>query len=128
MKSYVQVKTRVAGFHCWPQAPEPVTFLRERHRHLFGVRAKVEVGNDDRAVEFFMLKRDVQSVFDDLVAICGLKQSAGFGIEFGSMSCEMIARMVGDHLQLRGYKVHDVEVDEDGENSGIVSYAGGANR
>ena len=36
-KMTLWVTTQLEGFHKWEQAPDEVAYLRERHRHMFGV-------------------------------------------------------------------------------------------
>lgn len=61
-KKFVYCKTRWEDFHCWPDAPEDVKFLRTLHRHEFHMELSVDVNGDDRDVEFILLKRFVESV------------------------------------------------------------------
>lgn len=113
MRSFVVVTLQVEGFHCWPEAPEEVKFLRDNHRHLFHIRAVKEVAHGDRDVEIIMLKRALQR---DLHACFVHPSSNDLVCEFGSMSCEHIAK----HL----FETHSLsycQVLEDGENGGIVS-------
>ncbi len=110
--SYVKVQFRFEGFHAWPAAPDEVSFLRSAHRHEFHVSIEVAVGHDDREIEFFILKRQMQAH-----PICAMKN-------LGSMSCEMIAKefivllrnLYGDD------RFYNVEVSEDGENAAVVIY------
>ena len=107
----VWATTKVEGFHFWKDAPDEVGFLRDRHRHLFGVRVEVVVQHHDRDVEFIILKRAVDAY---------LKQ---FPID-GGESSEAIARRVRDELSTRnGWAVVRVDVDEDGENGASVFWS-----
>jgi len=106
----VYCRGSVEGFHRWPEAPEEVSHLRTRHRHMFGFRVEIRVGHDDRDVEFIIAKRAVLSY---------LGQHPVKGTE----SCEMIAKRIQGHLvTVRGWNVAMVEVDEDGENGAIVRW------
>lgn len=118
MRTFVEARGIVLGFHYWPEAPEEVAFLRARHRHRFHWRVKVEVLHDDRQVEFVLLKRDVDRVFK-------LFPTSELGFDFATRSCEQIARMICETLINDGYRIHDVGVSEDGEFEGTV-YAGGS--
>lgn len=124
------VTTKIPGFHRYPEAPAEVSFLKNLHRHLFGVRVEIEVFDDDREIEFFMLKQDVEHKADYLI-----------NTKFeNSFSCEMIAidllEWLGDSYPVPekylkntegvcGIRSRDrritVTVDEDGENGAIVS-------
>ena len=100
----------VEGFHCWPDAPEEVSHLRLRHRHMFGFKVEIKVSHDDRDVEFIIAKRAVLSY---------LKANPIRGSE----SCEMIAKRIRGHLvTTRDWNVAMVDVDEDGENGAIVRW------
>lgn len=109
----VWAAARLPGFHCWPSAPPHRAYLRDRHRHLFHVRAAVAVRHDDRDTEFHDLM--------DLV-----RQWWGPGDrECGAASCEALARDLAAFLGSRGLAVAEVEVSEDGE-AGAVFVPGGA--
>lgn len=118
MERTIVVKTQYEGIHCWPEAPDEVKFLRSLHRHIFNVEVEVEVHNDDRDIEFIMLKHQINYwlnlQFDD------------DGVwHMGRLSCEQVAEMVIDLVQ---EKLDDKEraiscyVDEDGENGAKVVY------
>lgn len=118
MERTIVVKTQYEGIHCWPEAPDEVKFLRSLHRHIFNVEVEVEVHNDDRDIEFIMLKHRINHwlslQFDD----DGVWQ-------MGRLSCEQVAEMVIDLVQ---EKLKDKErviscyIDEDGENGAKVVY------
>lgn len=106
-------QTSFEAIHCYPEAPEEVAYLRAPHRHMFGVRVEMQVFNDDREVEFIMLKHRVE----DFLKSC-------FSGNIGRTSCEQIAAEVVEQLeytycadQNRNIKV---TVDEDGENGSTV--------
>lgn len=118
MERTIVVKTQYEGIHCWPEAPDEVKFLRSLHRHIFNVEVEVEVHNNDRDIEFIMLKHRINHwlslQFDD----DGVWQ-------MGRLSCEQVAEMVIDLVR---EKLNDKErviscyVDEDGENGAMVVY------
>lgn len=97
--------TRFEGFHRWPDAPEEVAFLRDRHRHVFHVRAEVPVRHDDRDVEFILLGRRVAAE----VEVIRSTQ------DVSCWSCERWANELVDRLGLSA-----CEVSEDGENGARV--------
>ena len=109
--STIWVTTQVPGFHYWSEAPDSVSFLKNEHRHLFHIRLFVDVEHDDRDVEFFTLKTELESY---------LKMKFGIPAYFGQKSCEMIARCISEYFEAGGYNVASVEVSEDGENGAIV--------
>lgn len=106
MKTYVYCRLEVEGFHYWPKAPDRVGFLAFNHRHMFHIRATIQVDHGDRQEEFILLKRRVETWLD---------AKYGTPCQFGSMSCEAIAREL---LEAFGFQF--VEVSEDGENGAVV--------
>lgn len=110
------------GTHCYPDAPEEVRYLRDPHRHMFGVRVEMEVHHDDRDIEFIMMKHVVQSQLHAVYPFDPVRRI----YDLGTTSCESIARMIAEQLQKRyGPRAIVVTVDEDGENGAIV-YEGDA--
>lgn len=96
--------TQFEGFHRWPDAPDEVAFLRERHRHIFHVRLEVEVNHDDRNIEFILLKRRL----DEHIA-GNLRR-----VNTSTWSCETWARDIAE-----AFDAVRVEVSEDGENGSV---------
>ena len=111
MKIRTIATVSVPGFHSWPDAPETVSFLRDRHRHLFHIRVEWAVQVLDRGIEFFMAQRRVEPAFR------GFFDRGPDGFEFGSNSCEAIADFLLNKLDPPPFAV---EVWEDGENGGRV--------
>lgn len=102
------VTTQFEGIHCYPDAPDEVAFLRSPHRHMFHVRATLEVFHDDRELEFILVKR----ALDQFVT----------GDALQHRSCEMIAREILNFLRAKyGVRSSAVEVSEDGENGATIS-------
>ena len=120
LKRAITIRTQFEGIHCWPEAPEEVKFLRKRHRHIFQIRANVEVEHNDRDVEFIMLKHRV----DEWLNTKYEQGGAGNVWHMGRMSCEQVAeeaievikQFVGDQRTIT------VFVSEDGENEAMVQY------
>jgi len=104
--SWVMCRTQFEGFHCWPDAPDEVEFLRTRHRHMFHVELHVPVTHADRDVEFILLKRALEA------------ELASWGAEQGVGSCEMMAKRIirwaVEHTGQMG--TYFCDVTEDGEN------------
>jgi hypothetical protein len=111
-KTFITVATEFTGFHQWPGAPTPVAFLRDLHRHIFGVKLSVYVNHGDREVEFFMLKKELDTFIAGTVLPC-------LG-ENHSMSCEHLAGLILSEFNSREYSVKEVTVDEDGQNSATI--------
>ena len=72
MKSTVIIQFEIEGFHHYPNAPQEVDFLSDKHRHTF-----------DYIKEY-------------------LTESYGSPCEFGAMSCEMIAAEILEYASEDG--------------------------
>ena len=83
----IETLNEFVGYHCWPDAPQEVAFLRSPHRHVFIVRCEFPV-EASRALEFFMQERKVRSFFEFKY----YHDEAGY--RFEARSCEEIAREV----------------------------------
>lgn len=119
------VTTEFEGTHFYAAAPEEVKFLAHPHRHIFKVKAELEVFHDDRELEFIIVKRDLQKFCERWFNVenCG--------------SCEMIGNAIVEYLstrwgislqkkiELKREYMHRkiiVEVWEDNENGARVVY------
>jgi hypothetical protein len=112
MKKKIQiiVTLSIEGVHHWSNCPfQDVAFLKNKHRHLFHIRAIKQVSHSNRDVEIIMLKRSIETYIQN-------KYRNGYHCcNFGDMSCEMIA----DEL-LNEFTLNECEVLEDGENGARV--------
>jgi len=110
MKRYIWISTSFEGFHKWKDAPDDVGFLRDLHRHVFHVRLDIEVKHDDRELEFFQVKRQLERY---------LRTYYHEKVDIGS--CEMIAERIVMWADTK-YPGRDisVSVSEDNENGAIV--------
>lgn len=117
-RSSIVIRYEIPGFHQWKDAPEIVSFLRERHRHNFKFTVTMNVDFNDRELEFFIVK-------DELIKTTeAMGQRIDGGIDFGNLSCESIAMMILEHVRYYfNRKAVKVEVSEDGENSGMVEWS-----
>lgn len=106
----IMVSHGFIGYHRWADAPDAVAFLRNYHRHRFGVKAVFGVTHDDRQLEFFLVQEQLRQVCTE-----------GFENRQFEASCEMIAKAIASALLGEGMPVLSVTVDEDGENSATVS-------
>jgi hypothetical protein len=102
------------ALHCWAKCPiDEVSYLRDMHRHMFYVKAFVEVNHDDRDVEFIQLKHNMQAY---LMQKYPHDQLSPFPVlVLQSMSCEMLAQDL-----LERFNLVRCEVNEDNENGAIV--------
>lgn len=105
LRTYIFVTTQFEGFHCWKDAPDYVSFLRSRHRHIFHVRIEKEVHGLDRQIEFITFKQQVETLI-----------RAKFESFTFAFSCEQIA-----HILLDAFQASRVEVSEDGENGAVAT-------
>lgn len=94
-----------SAFHRWPEAPEEVSFLRNKHRHLFKVVASAEVKHNDRDIEFISMKGRLEQYCRRHFA----------DYDLCSTSCEQIAQILLEAFP----DLCSVSVSEDGEN-GVV--------
>ena len=121
MRRAITVKTSFEGIHCYPEAPDEVSYLRLPHRHMFGVGVTVEVFHNDREIEFIMLKHIINRWLD-------VQRDDNDGVwHMERLSCEQVACMVADLVNEKFGVTKDgkvraicVTVDEDGENGATV--------
>ena len=115
----VYCTVQVEGTHNWPNCPiTEVGYLQHPHRHLFIIKAYVNVSHHDRDVEFIQLGHQIRSY---LLKRYGtdMPQAGCYGEHvciFGARSCEMI----GDEL-MEEFGLSKIEVSEDGENGAIIT-------
>lgn len=121
MQTTIFCRTKFEGVHCYPNAPQEVAFLKVPHRHMFGIKVGLEVFNDDREVEFIMLKHNVERFWNECLECCYPSMCA----DLGTMSCEQIAKKIIGYLEecycKKTKRTITVIVDEDGENGAIVT-------
>lgn len=105
-----------AGLHYYPQAAtDPtladVSYLGQKHRHLFKFKVMVEVQHNDRDVEFHQLLNWVESLYDSGT------------LSLNNQSCEMIAEsLVNVIVEKFPKRTVSVEVSEDGECGAEITY------
>lgn len=111
IKQKIYVTTQKEFFHCYPDAPEEVSYLRDVHRHILHIKASIEVFSSDRELEFIMVKH----------ALDKFLQEKKFEKE---TSCEQVGLAVLAFLQdtCMSFRDIEVEVSEDGENGSILIY------
>lgn len=99
------------GIHCYPDAPEGVEFLKHPHRHMFHFRVEMQVFHDDRDVEFILLKRELEGLYE-----------GGF-LQLDYKSCEMLCDDLADYI-LKHYpgRKLTITVSEDLENGATATY------
>ncbi len=106
---WAKVSTRFESLHRWESIPSdhPKQFLKHDHRHEFHVAVWVEQDHANRAVEYLVLKDQLNGYLKDY--------------KMGPMSCEMLAQEIINYVKALypGLKVC-CEVLEDGENGAFV--------
>lgn len=110
------IRFQLEGFHSFPKAKElfpEVGFLADRHRHIFHFELEKKVNHDDRDVEFILFKREVMGWLVDNYKI---NSNSNPVLDFGSMSCESIARKL-----LETFELEVASVFEDGENGSKIT-------
>lgn len=123
MKTFIFVTTQFEDVHCYPDAPEEVAFLRTPHRHMFHVKATIEVTHLDRELEFIIVKRYLEKMCQQLKG----------AIKPEAKSCERIASCLAGAISNKYGRITDklgversreiiVEVSEDGENGSIFEW------
>lgn len=105
----IWITTRFEGFHCYPDAPKEVIYLRNSHRHIFHIKIWIEIFHDNRDIEFILFKKFVNKI---------IKQN-----DFDFMSCEMISDLLYRTVTIE-YPKREVwiEVSEDMENGSFKKY------
>jgi len=104
------IKTRTEGYHWWADAPKEVSFLRDKHRHIFFIELWIEQNHNERDVEYIIEKRKLD------------KFLSSHKIKSGDpMSCEALATEIKAHWEYStsGRKIK-VGVWEDNENGAFI--------
>lgn len=115
IKRYIVIRGQYEGWHEYADAPPAVAFLRHEHRHMFKWETTIEVRHDDRELEFFTVKLEIDNQLNDIL---NTKKHKHLG------SCEMQADAILDVIRKR-YGEHrfiSVCVSEDGECDGITEW------
>lgn len=115
--TFIIVKTQFEYVHYYKNAPEAVSYLRHPHRHVFYVEAEIEVFDDDRELEFIIVKRDLNCYLNSFIV--------------GPDSCEMLAKAIQQYLKkrwpapksLNRDRIVNVKVFEDNENGAYIKEA-----
>lgn len=99
------VRTQFEDYHKWAEAPEEVAFLKNKHRHIFYVEIKCSVNHNDRELEFFMVKKQLDFFIEK-----GIKTMPE------GKSCEMMASKLKQLLEGTYQRPFKVAIFEDNEN------------
>lgn len=110
MKIFVKTYNEIPGVHFWKDAPAYLYFLSRPHRHIFHIITTFSVSHEDREVEIIETQKGIE---DFIRSAFGEYQTGE--IDFGNMSCEMIATMI-----VTEFGAYKCEVLEDGKGGAIV--------
>jgi len=117
----IWVTFRKEGVHCYPAAAtDPnlatgdeydVSFLANKHRHIFHFRVWIGVTHNDRDIEFIQFKRWLENLYKDNI------------LDLNFQSCEMMSDELYSEISEK-YPNREVwiEVSEDGENGSFIKY------
>jgi hypothetical protein len=109
----VKTHNEIEGFHYWENAPPHLDFLRYTHRHIFVIKCLFAVTHGDRDIEILMQQQAIENF---LTARYKPHENPAWGLSFGGMSCEMIAKEILNNFD------HSLECEvlEDGKGGAIV--------
>ena len=93
---YIICRIDVDGFHFWKSAPDQLDFLRNKHRHVFVITAKIPVTHDDRQLEIIQTQHNIQNY---------LYKKYGNPCQFQNMSCEQIAFELANEFNAKAVTV-----------------------
>ena len=109
-KSMIAVTFQRAGYHKYPGAPEDVSYLQDKHRHLFKFKVAIEVFAEDREIEFHQFLNWLESLYTGHLSL-------------DNASCEMVSDTLAAAVNSKypGRQLA-IEVWEDGECGSIAEY------
>jgi len=97
------IKYNFEAIHHWKECPiEEVSFLKDKHRHIFYVEAEKEVFHNNRDIEIIMLKREMEKYSKKKY-------------DYETQSCEDIAENL-----LNKFNLKSCSVLEDNENGAKI--------
>ena len=106
----VVVVFSIPGLHYWAEAPKQTDYLRNPHRHQFGIEASFAVSDNNRQVEYFDIEEQIMAWLREMYWD-GMRKL----YYFGAMSCEQIAQAIQAQ-----FKCTEVRVSEDGGHYSMV--------
>ena len=116
----IEVSCFVEAIHCWPNAHEERSYLREPHSHKFRITGVCPVSHSDRDIEFHDLRDEIRKAVVKGTSYRRIRDKDDREIiiyDFGTASCEDIAKKV---LKAIPY-LHEVHVFEDPDNGAILT-------
>jgi hypothetical protein len=120
---YISAATQAEGLHHWPGAPEPESYLRQPHRHLFTITVRMQVRHSDREIEINAFTRWLH---DQLLPSLAASPPDGGPADFGTARCEQLAEQIVREIRTRHGEDRwiDCEVLEDGILGGGIRWPG----
>lgn len=109
MNRYIVTYNTIEGYHKYKDAPERLSYLSNRHRHIFVVRCKFQVSHNNREIEI----NERQSEINKYLLT---KYNVNGSCEFGCMSCEDIAEDI-----IKNLGANEVTVLEDNYGGATLS-------
>ena len=111
MHKRIFVTWQKEGIHQYPGAPKGVEFLQYPHRHMFHFKVEIDVFHDDRDIEFILLKRELEGLYDEGT------------LELNHKSCEMMSDDLSEYIYKKyPIRTFTITVSEDGENGATTDY------
>lgn len=93
MKYTLEVRTTVTAIHNYPESH--VLFLKHPHQHDFTIICHIEVGHENRQIEFY----DFYNCLNEFIH--SNWETGDYGVvNFGVMSCEQIGRIILEKMEL----------------------------
>lgn len=120
IKRYIEVSFQKEGIHCYPAAAtnpklatgdwDDVSFLADKHRHIFHFYVRIAVDHNDREIEFIQFKRWLERLYTD-------------ALDVDFKSCEMLAEDLAEKIQ-EDYPDREMEIRvyEDNENGAVLLF------
>lgn len=100
----VWVTFQRVGFHRYPNAPEDVSYLASRHRHVFKFKVSISVTHNERELEYHQLLNWMNSLYETAE------------LDASDKSCESLAEeLITCIIAKYPDRVVTVDVSEDGE-------------
>ena len=115
-KRNIWVTFQKAGFHKYPAASiDPalgdVSYLGNKHRHLFKFNVQIEIFHNDRELEFHQFLNYCESLFNENI------------IDIDFKSVEMLADDLYLHIAARyPNRAVTISISEDGECGCVIEY------
>lgn len=111
----IWVTFQKSGFHLYPDANTSdkladVSYLGQRHRHLFKFKVLIDVFHNDRELEFHQVLNYCESLFEN-------------NLDISYKSVEMLAEDLHGHLSNQyPNRNMTIEVSEDGECGCLIHF------